>query len=220
MPTIKDVAQRAGVSTATVSCVNNDCQAVSPHICESVHRAMTDIGFRPNRIGRMLKTARSGTIGVVVPRLKNPIFADVVQSVQLSAEQRGYNTLLISSNYDPQRELAAVKTLLANRVEGLMLTVADETNSSALHLLRSNRVPFVLVFNPATMADCSTVTVDNERAAAVIVGELVKRGYRHIGMILGRIKYSDRSERRCAGYMAAMREAGLSPTPIFGVDFK
>lgn len=218
-PTIKDVARRAGVSIATVSRVINDREEVSDHARDSVHRAMADIGFRPNSIGRMLKTARSGTLGVLIPTLKNPIFADVVHGVQLSAEQHGYNTLLVSSDYDPQRELAAVETLLANRVEGLVLTVADEANSSALRLLRGERVPFVLVFNPATVADCSTVTVDNERAAAAVVRELIARGHRHIGLIVGRIESSDRSLRRRAGYRMAMKEAGLSPSPVFEVAF-
>lgn len=218
-PTIKDVAREANVSIATISRVINGRGTVSDHTRDKVLGTMKDIGFRPNSIGRMLKTAHTKTIGVLVPTLKNPIFASVVESIQWTAEQCGYNTLLVSSGYEPQRELAAVNTLLANRVEGLVLTVVDETNSAALDLLRNEQVPFVLVFNPVEKVDCSTITIDNELAAASMVRELIDRGHRDIGLIVGQIKSSDRSRHRRNGYFAAMEEACLAPSLVLEVAF-
>lgn len=218
-PTIRDVAEQAGVSVATVSRVMNRSGVVSEARREAVERAMKATGFRPNSIGRMLKTQRSRTIGVLVPSLKNPIFADAVHGIQTASAEGLYNVLLMSTDYDPTREAQAVETLLANRVEGVVLTVADESRSPALDMLRRAHTPFVLLFNPALRADCSTVTVDNAAAAKAIVGGLIDRGHRRIGIIVGRLAASDRSELRRRGYGAALAQAGLAPGPALEVDF-
>ena len=143
-----------------------------------------------------LKTARSGTLGVLVPSLRNPIFADAVQGIERAAEAGGYRILLTSSNYLPEKEAAAIDVLLCNRVEGLVLTVADESSSQALEFLNRSNVPFVLVFNPASSAKHSTVTIDNFAAAQDIVSRLVRMGHRRIAMIAGDFEASDRSNLR------------------------
>ena len=184
-PTIREVARRAGVSVATVSRVMNRRGSVSEQTRHTVGEAIRETGFRPNVIGRGLKTARSGTLGVLVPSLRNPIFADAVQGVERAAEAGGYRVLLASSNYLPEKEVAAIDVLLCNRVEGLVLTVADESASRALEFLDRSNVPFVLVFNPARIANHSIVTIDNHGAARDIVSRLVAMGHRRIAMIAG-----------------------------------
>ena len=130
--------------------------------------------------------------------MKNPIFADAVQGIERAAEQAGYSILLTSSHYAPKKEVEAVEVFLSNRVEGLIVTVADEASSPALNLLRLEHVPFVLVFNPALDPGPSTITIDNLAAAREIVEKLIALGHRRIAMIAGRFDASDRSElRRC-----------------------
>lgn len=218
-PNIKDVAERAGVSISTVSRVLNQSGPASVRTRETVLRAVSEIGFRPNSMGRSLKTAKSRTIGVLVPSLKNPVFADAVQGIQAAAEQAGYGILLTSSNYSAERETAAVEVFLSNRVEGLIVTVADEASSPALDLLRREGVPFVLVFNPALDPGPSAVTVDNEAAAQALVEELIALGHRRIAMIAGRFDASDRSGLRRAGYERALRSHGIAPGAIVEVGF-
>jgi DNA-binding LacI/PurR family transcriptional regulator len=219
VPNIRDVAERAGVSISTVSRVINGSGPASPKAREAVLRAVDETGFRPNTIGRNLKTARSRTIGVLVPSLKNPIFADAVQGIERAAERAGYGILLASSNYDPAKEVQAVEVFLSNRVEGLIVTVADEQSSPALDLLRRDRVPFVLVFNPALDPGPSAITIDNQGAARAIVSELIALGHRRIAMIAGRFDASDRSGLRRAGYERALRDAGITPGPVVEVSF-
>jgi len=214
VPNIRDVAERAGVSISTVSRVLNDSGPASVKAREVVLRAVSETGFRPNTIGRKLKTAKSRTVGVLVPSLKNPIFADAVQGIERAAEKEGYGVLLTSSNYAPEKEVEAVEVFLSNRVEGLIVTVADETSSPALELLRRESVPFVLVFNPALDPGPSAVTIDNRAAARRIVKELIALGHRRIAMIAGSFQASDRSGLRRAGYEQALAEHGLDPGPV------
>lgn len=219
IPNIRDVAAQAGVSTSTVSRVLNQSGPASAKAREAVLRAVTETGFRPNCIGRTLKTAKSRTIGILVPSLKNPIFADAVEGIERAAEHAGYSILLASSNYDPQKEAQAIEVFLANRVEGLVVTVADETSSLALDLLRREGVPFVLIFNPAMDPGPSVITIDNQAAARTLVDELVKVGHRRIAMIVGRFDASDRSGLRRAGYERALHDHGIPPGPIIEVGF-
>lgn len=187
---------------------------------KAVARAVSESGFRPNSIGRQLKTATTQTVGVLVPSLKNPIFADAVQGIERAAEARGYRILLTSSRYDPDNEVAAIDLLLCSRVDGLVLTVADEATSPALEILKREQMPFVLVFNPAKARSQSAVTIDNAAAAREVVGALVEMGHRRIGMVAGTFVASDRSSERRVGYEQALRSRGLKPGPIIEAGFE
>lgn len=205
---------------ATVSRVVNHSGPVSDETRQSVDRAIRESGFRPNSIGRQLKTARSHTIGVLVPSLRNPIFADAVAGVELAAKQRGFSVLLASSDYDAAKEVSAVETFLRNRVEGLVLTVADEENSEAIDNLLATQVPFVLMFNPVKKTNFSTVSIDNREAAAELVQTLLGLGHQRIAMISGKGTESDRSKERQAGYKDALKANGISYSRITEVGFE
>jgi len=201
-PTIRDVAAAAGVSIATVSRVINGHNMTSVPVVKAVREAIRATGFRPNMIGRRLKTARTYTLGILVPSLKNPIFADAVHGMESAAEAAGYSLLLTSSGYLPAKETAAIELLLANRVEGIILTVANEARSPTIALLRREKIPFVLVFNPPLRKGVSTVTIDNRAAAYAIVERLIALGHRRVAMIAGAFQASDRSGLRRAGFEA------------------
>lgn len=217
--TIREVARIAGVSTATVSRAMNGSGPVSSEAREAIDRAIKDSGFRPNHIGRQLKTAHTHTIGVLVPSLKNPIFADTVAGMERVAGRAGYNVLLASSGYRSEKESSAVETFLGSRVEGMVLTVADETRSRALDTLSATGLPFVLMFNPVRHTGFSTVSIDNRGAAFQLVDELARLGHRRIAMIAGRLAESDRSVERRAGYEDALAARGMDAAGIVEVGF-
>ena len=219
-PTIREVAQRAGVSTATVSRAMNDSGPVSSETRELIDRVIHDSGFRLNNIGRQLKTARTHTIGVLIPSLKNPIFADAVAGIERAAGRDGYNVLLASSGYNAEKEMSAVETFLNSRVEGLVMTVVDETKSRALDSLTAAQLPFVLMFNPVRPTSFSTVSIDNRRAARELVIALLELGHHRIAMIAGKLSESDRSIERQAGYQDALHEHNLDPMEIVEVEFE
>jgi len=182
---------------------------------------VTESGFRLNAIGQQLKTARSRTLGVLVPSLKNPIFADAVSGVEHIAEQSGFQLLMASSSYKVAKEKSAINTFLASRVEGMVLTVTDEQSSGdALSILETAQLPFVLMFNPRKLANRSTVSIDNRLAAYELVCELIAKGHRKIAMVAGNLSDSDRSVERYAGYSDALSEHGLEPGDVVEVGFE
>ncbi|PWC40339.1 LacI family DNA-binding transcriptional regulator [Azospirillum sp. TSO22-1] len=216
--TIRDVAARAGVSISTVSRVLNGFTSIAPDTSERVRDAIEALGFRPNRLGRSLKAARTHTIGVLVPSLRNPVFADCVAGIQIACAVAGYSVLIASSDYDAERERAAVETFLSHQVEGLILTVADADDSRCLDALDEAEAPYVLVYNQPC-GPRPFVSVDNVAAARAMVERIVALGHRRVGMVAGRFLQSDRSRLRHEGYRAALADAGLPSGPLVEVDF-
>jgi DNA-binding LacI/PurR family transcriptional regulator len=218
--TIRDVAARAGVSIATVSRVMNQSGAATPATATRVREAISELGFRPSQIGRSLKTSKSRTIGVLVPSLANPVFAESIAGIELAAQRAGYSVLLATSHYNRHRETAAIETLRAHWVDGLILTVVSADDSPSLDLLDAAAVPYVLIYNQPHRSDRAAVTVDNVAAARDAVASLVALGHRRIAMLAGVRAASDRTILRQEGFEAAMRAAGLTPGQTLEVDFE
>ena len=217
--TIRDVAARAGVSIATVSRVLNHDGLAAPETAERVHAAVAELGFRPNRIGRSLKAARTRTFGVLVPSLRNPVFADAVAGIQDAAVTAGYSVLIASSDYQPEREVRAVESLLSHQADGLVLTVADADRAESLDRLEVAGTPYVLIYNQPRAGTRPYVSVDNVAAAHALVAGMLTLGHRRIGMVAGRFGQSDRSRLRHEGFLTALEAHGLEPGPVIEVDF-
>ena len=145
--TIKDVAVSAGVSFATVSRVLNETGLVKPETSKLVMAAARTLGFRPNLMGRNLRSSRTQTLGVMLPTLIHPVFAECLQSIETTARLAQYTIALSTTDYDPLAEEAASEALLSQRVDGVILTVADAASSPVLDKLDAEGVPYVLVFN-------------------------------------------------------------------------
>jgi DNA-binding LacI/PurR family transcriptional regulator len=219
VPTIKEVAARAGVSIATVSRALNGGGATEETI-ERVRAAAAELRFRPNLLGRGLKTAQVRSIGVLVPSLANPVFAGSAGGVEDAARAAGYAAVVASSHYEPSRESAAVDLLLSNRVAGLVLTVADADSSLILDTLDAEGVPYVLLYNQPSAAARACAAVDNVAAARDATQHLIDQGHHRIAMIAGEFRASDRSRLRHQGYRVALEAAGLEPLPLFEIGFE
>jgi DNA-binding LacI/PurR family transcriptional regulator len=217
--TIKSVAKRAGVSTATVSRVINGHGRVRPATAERVRKSIIELNFRPNIIGRSLKTARTGTLGVMIPTLANPVFADAVAGIQDAARAAGYAIVITATDYCAGYESTSVHTMLSNRVEGLILTVTDAENNGLLDQLDAEGNRYVLLYNQPCSHPRSTVTVDNVAAGRLVAEHLVALGHRRIGMVTGHPTASDRADARRTGFIAGLDDAGLHDPPVVEVDF-
>jgi DNA-binding LacI/PurR family transcriptional regulator len=218
--TIRDVAARAGVSIATVSRVMNKSGVATPETTLRVQQVIAELGFRPSQIGRSLKTAKSHTIGVLVPSLVNPVFAESVAGIESAAHGAGYSVLLATSHYDLVREASAIETLRAHWVDGLILTVASADNSPSLDLLDELSTPYVLIYNQPHRGDRAAVYVDNVAAAREATESLIRHGHKRIAMLAGVRTASDRAILRQQGFEAGMRNAGLYPGETLDVDFE
>jgi DNA-binding LacI/PurR family transcriptional regulator len=222
--TIREVARRAGVSLATASRALNDSPAVAPDTARAVHAAALALRFRPNRLGRNLRAKRSQVLGVMLPTLQHPVFADCLASIEQSARGMGCSLALATTGYDPALEESASELLLQHRVDGLILTVASASNSRLLDKLDAEQVPYVLVYNqcPGNAAAAHrrlTVSVDNRAAAASMTEYLLALGHQRIVMLCGQFRESDRAQLRFAGYADAMTQAGLPPAPALELPF-
>ncbi|GAB5469234.1 MAG: substrate-binding domain-containing protein [Rhodospirillales bacterium] len=216
--TLHDVARRAHCSVATVSRVLNDTGPASAEVRERVTRAVRELGFRFNEIGRSLQSRRSRTLGILVPTLSNPVFAAVIEGAQTAARARGYQLLLACANYRPEEEASAIETLLAKQVDGLLLTLSDADDSAELALLQRDALPFVLLFNQPSGA-LPAVTVDNRAAAQQVARTLLAAGHRDVAYVAGRFRSSDRSVRRYEGFAEAYRQAGAAVPSLVEVDY-
>jgi DNA-binding LacI/PurR family transcriptional regulator len=205
--TIRDVSGRAGVSPATVSRVFNAPQTVRPQLRERVQAAARELGYRPNRSARSLRTQRTHALGVVLPTLLNPVFAECLQGIAQAAMLGGYSIVPITTDYEVAHETRAAELLLARGVDALILCVANAARSGVLRRLRAAQAPYVLVYNRHARHPC--VSVDGHAAVAALVARLHALGHRRILMVSGALASSDRAQQRHQGYAQGMQRAGL-----------
>lgn len=217
--TIKDIAEHAGCSIATVSRFVNGTAVLSVETRARIEAAINTLGYRPSELGRSLRRQATRTIGVIVPSLTNPVFAASVAGLQTRARETGFGVLIASTEYDPAQEMAAVNTFLGQGVDGVALTVSDALASPALSVLDAERKPHVLVYNQADHPDRFCVTVDNVAAAHAMTNAMLAEGHRRVAFLAGRFSASDRSRLRYRGFANAMAEAGFAPPAPTEVDF-
>lgn len=209
--TIKDVAREAGCGIATASRVLNRSGPASADVRERVEKAARDLGFSFSAIGRALQSSRSMTIGCLVPSLANPVFAEAVQGVQEALSGTGYQLLIASSNYDGDADNDAIATLLANEVDGLIVTMAAPDSSAVLKQARQRGTPVSLMFHDP-IDGLPTAHVDNFEAAREVARRFADLGHRRTAFLALRFSTSDRSRNRYAGFHAECRARGL-PDP-------
>ena len=205
-PTMEDVAARAGVSRALVSLVMNDSPKVSDQKRRAVLRAARELGYRPNLMARSLAQQRTQTIGVLVNDLHNPFFAEVIDGLEIAAEEQDYRVLVQNGRRDPARERDAVETLLQFQVEALAL-VGPRLNDNDLARIGST-VPTVVVAGGRDHPEVDTIVTDGRRGAELAVDHLVELGHKRILHIDGD-QNTSAAERR-EGYEQGMIGAGLS----------
>jgi len=214
---IQAVAAKAGVSVATVSRAFNFPDKVTPATRELVERVARELNYLPNASARTLRTQRSRVLGVVLPTLLNPTFAECLQGIARAAVAGGYAIIPVTTGYQLDEEERAVHLLLAGNVDGLILVVSNPSTSTALPRLRTAGVPYVLAYNRHPDHPC--VSVDSEGAVADAVTRLVLLGHRRIAMVSGTLAASDRAQQRYRGYLKGMADAGLDAPPLIEVPF-
>lgn len=214
---IQDVARQAGVSVATVSRVFNLPDKVTPATRAHVEQVAQTLGYLPNASARTLRTQRSRVIGVVLPTLLNPVFAECLQGIAQAAVSAGYAILPFASEYLLAQEDRAVHLLLAGNVDGMILVVSDPATSIALQRLAEAGLPYVLAYNRHPDHPC--VSVDGEQAVAELVAHLAALGHRRITMVSGQFSASDRAQQRWRGFQRGMAAAGLADAPVLEVPF-
>lgn len=207
--TIKDVAKKAGVSIASVSRYINKIDNISLKTAEKIEGAIKELNFRPNSIGRSLRTGKSKLIGVMIPSLSNPVFSDAITGIQSFARKEGYTTLITNTEYNLSNEEKMIETLLSNGVDGLILTVSNESNNSLLDKLDKENIPYVLLYNTTNKANRSVVSIDNWKASQEVAKVFLELGHISFAMISISQNLSDRAALRQKAFKNYLDKKGI-----------
>jgi len=207
--TIKDVAQHAGVSVATVSHVLNDTRFVSDATRARVQQAIGALQYVPSALARSLKSNRTHTVGMMIPNNSNPYFAEIVRGIEDTCYEAGFSVILCNSDDDPVKQSNYVRLLSEKQVDGLIV-LSSGSDEELLDTLRAARMPQVLVDREIEDLAADLVEVHHEAGAFMATQHLLELGHRRIACIAGPAGLSS-ARQRVQGYQRAMREAGLRP---------
>jgi DNA-binding LacI/PurR family transcriptional regulator len=203
MPTkIEDVAQRAGVSTATVSRVLSGKPYVSEDLRTRVLAAAQELDYRPSRVARSLREKRSRIIGLIISDIQNPFFTAIVRAVEDGAYASGHAVFLCNTDEDEVKETLYIDLMLAEQVAGVILSSTTGRNPAYNHLMQAG-IPVVAIDRRVYNVPLDTVLVDNIDATRRAVEHLISQGHRRIGAIVGHLA-SSTGEERLRGYTDAL----------------
>lgn len=183
--TLADVARLAGVSPSTASRALNGLGQFTEETRAAVLSAAEELGFEPSPLARSLRTQRTETIGFVVPDVSSPFYAAALQGAQRELEREGYRVMLMDSEQEAQRELAALRTLLTHQVDGLLVSTTGISLDSFETVLSIRRAPCVFLDTALEEAGDGVVLLDNYSGIKLLVHHLVGHGHRSIAVLAG-----------------------------------
>lgn len=208
--TIKDIAEHAQVSYATVSRALNNKYGVNPETRNRVLKIAQKLNYSPNAIARGLVSSRSFTLGLILPDMTNPYFPAVAAGIEATAQERGYSVFLCNTNWDIKRETKYIKLLSERRVDGIIHAPAGSTlEEEAAELL-----PTVFVSNAPKSCRQSSVVIDNIRGGYMATKHLIDCGYETIGFI-GVSEHEMANNDRLEGYRRAFQRYGREIEPEY-----
>jgi LacI family transcriptional regulator len=220
MPTMKDVAQAAGVSITTVSHVVNETRYVSEELGEQALQAMDKLYYHPNILARSLRQGISHTIGLIVPDNANLFFAEIARAIEIRGFENGYSCTLCNPDGQLEKELNCVSMLVAKQVDGIVF-IGASSESEHISLLTEQAVPVVVADRQLLDSEVDLVLVDTHRGGHLVAEHLVSQGHRRIGCVTGPSD-TTLSADRVHGYIDALAAAGLplDDTLIAKGDFR
>jgi LacI family transcriptional regulator len=212
MARIEDVAARAGVSVGTVSNVLNRPQAVAPKTRARVETAIAELGYLPNESARALVAGRSRTLGLVVPDVTNPFFADLARGAEEVADKHDVVVMLYNSAESAERELRYLGRLETQRVLGILVTPVNRGGRATDELIARGTPVVLLDRGQASRSVCS-VAVDHRAGGALAGAHLAERGHRRIAFLGGPLAVPQVADR-FEGARDAIAAAGGALVPV------
>jgi LacI family transcriptional regulator len=207
LPTMADVAKRAGVSVTTVSHVLNKTRKVSPDTARAVEEAIASLRFAPNTLARALVRSSSNTIGVALSAITNIYFGEVVRGIQAACDESGFIIFLSDTEDDAEKQFEVVRRLHQRRVDGIVLAPVPDPEGRVLGYIETHRVPVVFV-DRSFGGRFDQVLTENRKPMQDLVAHLVGHGHSRIGLISGLDGLSTTRER-AEGYRAGLAAAQL-----------
>lgn len=204
--TLGDVAAAAGVSPITVSRALRGERSVAAELVARVQAAAQQLGYVPDPAARALASARSSHVAVLIPLLTNTLFVDLLEAVHRTLLPAGFQTLIGVTHYDPQEEEQLLRSYMAHRPAGLLVTGFDRTEASR-QLITASGVPCVHVMETTQAPGVHSVGFSQTDAGHAITAHLLARGRKRIAFVAAQL--DPRVMQRAEGYRRCLREAGL-----------
>lgn len=205
---IKDIAQLAGVSTATVSRVFNKSGYVREEVAQRVLQIASEQGFQPKSYTRQPKSAHERLIGVMVPDICNTYYMDVIHGIEDVVDEKKINVFICNTDEDPKKEIRTLATLKDIGVDGVIVVPISSAEAyNADYLVEMNRrgTPVVLLDRDVKQAQIDGVFMDNFNSGYLSTKTLLENGHRHIAIICGPTSSTSGSDR-LQGYLKALEE--------------
>jgi DNA-binding LacI/PurR family transcriptional regulator len=213
---IRTVARMANVSIATVSRTINRVSTVNPKMAKQVWEAIEKLDYFPNTQARALVSGRSRLLGLIVSEITNPFFPELIQGFEDIAVEHGYEILISSTNYDPQRMSLCIRRMLERRAEGVaVMTFGVE--KPLLEQLNERKVPLVFVDVGPERAGVSLLRVDYRNGIQQGVEHLVGLGHREIAFISGP-KRLHSAQSRLAAFSKSIEDCAIESDPAWNVE--
>lgn len=204
---IKDIAQLAGVSHSTVSRALRNSPLIPQKTAERIQRIAREKGYSASAVARSLVTRKTHTIGVVVTSIADPFNGEVVEGLEETANRNGYSVILATSQVDPEREIAVVRSFQERRVDGIVVA-SSRVGSLYVNMLGEMNIPIVLLNNQSPGAFVHSVAIDNVDGGLQATKHLIALGHKRIGYIGDRLGLESDTER-LKGYRTALMQAHL-----------
>ncbi|MEC7082509.1 MAG: LacI family DNA-binding transcriptional regulator, partial [Pseudomonadota bacterium] len=219
MPTIYQVAERAGVSLSTVSRVLNGKASVNKVLKERVEKAVKELNYRPNSVARSLANNRTDSVGVLVPELNAPFFGDLMQAVESTLRAADKHVIISVGRNCLETEKDAVEFLISRNCDALIMH-AEALSDEYLLELNQSKLPVALVNRQVEGLPEACTSLDNEKGGYLATRHLLELGHKDIAYISGPTDKCDAS-LRLEGHKRALSEAGLPTNPqlIFNGDY-
>ncbi|MGB8010611.1 MAG: LacI family DNA-binding transcriptional regulator [Terriglobales bacterium] len=213
---LREIAKRAGVSTATASRAINRLPTVDPALSRRVWKVVDELGYYPNTQARALVSGKSRIFGLIVSEITNPFFPEIVAVFERIAVEHGYEILLTSTVHDPKLMASSVRRMIERRVEGVaVMTFGME--ELLLEDLKSRRVPLVFVDVGPPLPRISNIRIDYLHGIRQAIQHLAALRHQRIAFVTGPLKLKSAVARRDA-FLQSMEEIGLTNDPLLIVE--
>lgn len=205
---LQDIAKQVGVTRMTVSRYFNDPQSVAKKTRDKISKVIEESGFIPNRVPAIMSKSSSKSLGLIVPSFSNGVFSDIIDAVDTTARERGYNVLLTHSGYDPLREEQQVADLLSYQVDSIILCDSVHTDLT-MKRLKNSGLPLAEILSFSKDPVGLNIGINYEKIFKEMTATLIKCGRKHIAYF--GVRMDPRTIERQHGYEEAMTENHLYP---------
>lgn len=216
MVTMSDIARIAGVSVTTVSHVLNNSRPVNEATSDRVKSAALDLGYRPNGLARSLRRQETLTIGLVVPDIANPFFAEIGRGLEEASFDAGYQVIFCNSGGDAEHELRNIAALLEKRVDGIVIAPSAASPDHLVNMIGGD-IPVVMVDRDTTGLACDVVLANNASGGEQAVDHFVGLGHQRIACVVASAASRSAAPGRLHGYRQGMKKAVLDDTSLIVV---